>query len=415
VHVKGEGGNPMTLGARAIPAWVALACAMVGLSACDEPQAEQVVAPPQVSVITLQPSPRPYVRELPGRIAPTRVAEVRARVAGIVLERSFQQGADVKAGDVLYRIDPVRFEVELQAAEAALAKAQAVLEQAELQAKRVERLAAGQAASQAQHEVAVATFRQAQADVAARKAEVARAKLDLDYTNVRSPISGRIGRALVTEGALVGQGEATHLATVQQLDPVYADFTQSAGELQQLRRDLESGELEQVEPDAAKVRLVLDDGTLYPHPGRLLFSDASVDPGTGQVTLRGEFPKPKGELLPGMYVRVQIVQGTDGDALAVPQQAVQRNASGSSEVYVVRPDNRAVLQQVRAGRIVDEEWQVLEGLAPGDRVVVEGFQKFEAGDLVEPITWQRMQSAATTSAADVGTAQPAAIRYSNAR
>ena len=404
----------MKIGARAIPAWVALACAMVGLSACDEPQAEQVVAPPQVSVITLQPSPRPYVRELPGRIAPTRVAEVRARVAGIVLERSFQQGADVKAGDVLYRIDPVRFEVELQAAEAALAKAQAVLEQAELQAKRVERLAAGQAASQAQHEVAVATFRQAQADVAARKAEVARAKLDLDYTNVRSPISGRIGRALVTEGALVGQGEATHLATVQQLDPVYADFTQSAGELQQLRRDLESGELEQVEPDAAKVRLVLDDGTLYPYPGRLLFSDASVDPSTGQVTLRGEFPNPKGELLPGMYVRVQIVQGTDADALAVPQQAVQRNASGSSEVYVVRPDNRAVLQQVRAGRIVDEEWQVLEGLAPGDRVVVEGFQKFEAGDLVEPITWQRTQSAATTSAA-VGTAQPAAIRYGNAR
>jgi membrane fusion protein (multidrug efflux system) len=405
----------MKIGTSAIPVWVALACAIVGLSACDEPQAEQVVAPAQVSVITLQPSPRPYIRELPGRIAPTRVAEVRARVAGIVLERSFQQGADVKAGDVLYRIDPVRFEVELNAAEAALAKAQAVLEQAEPQAKRVERLAAGQAASQAQYEVAVATFRQAQADVAARKAEVARAKLDLDYTNVRSPISGRIGRALVTEGALVGQGEATHLATVQQLDPVYADFTQSAGELQQLRRDLESGELEQVEPDAAKVRLVLDDGTLYPHPGRLLFSDASVDPGTGQVTLRGEFPNPKGELLPGMYVRVQIVQGTDSDALAVPQQAVQRDASGSSEVYVVRSDNRAVLQQVRAGRIVHEEWQVLEGLAPGDRVVVEGFQKFEAGDVVDPVPWQAAQSGVTTSAATIENAQPASIRYSNAR
>jgi membrane fusion protein, multidrug efflux system len=404
----------MKIGTSAIPAWVALACTMFGLSACDEPQAEQVVAPPQVSVITLQPSPRPYIRELPGRIAPTRVAEVRARVAGIVLERSFQQGADVKAGDVLYRIDPVRFEVELKAAEAALDKAQAVLEQTELHATRVEKLAAGQAASQAQREVAVATYRQAQADVAARKAEVARAKLDLDYTNVRSPISGRIGRALVTEGALVGQGEATHLATVQQLDPVYADFTQSAGELQQLRRDLESGELEQVAPDAAKVRLVLDDGTLYPHPGKLLFSDASVDPGTGQVTLRGEFPNPKGELLPGMYVRVQIIQGTDGDALAVPQQAVQRNASGSSEVYVVRSDNRAVLQQVRAGRIVDEEWQVLEGLTPGARVVVEGFQKFEAGDVVDPVPWQAPRSAATTSAV-IENAQPASIRYSNAR
>jgi membrane fusion protein (multidrug efflux system) len=405
----------MRIQTHAIPTWVALACAMVGLAACDEPQAEQVVAPPQVSVITLQPSPRPYIRELPGRIAPTRVAEVRARVAGIVLERSFQQGADVKAGDVLYRIDPVRFEVELKAAEAALAKAQAVLDQAELQAKRVEKLASGQAASQAQYEAAVAAFRQAQADVAARKAEVARAKLDLDYTSVRSPISGRIGRALVTEGALVGQGEATHLATVQQLDPVYADFTQSAGELQQLRRDLESGELEQVEPDAAKVRLVLDDGTLYPPPGRLLFSDASVDPGTGQVTLRGEFPNPKGELLLGMYVRVQIVQGTDGDALAVPQQAVQRDASGSSEVYVVRSDNRAVLQQVRAGRIVDEQWQVIEGLAPGDRIVVEGFQKFEPGDVVAPVPWQATRSAAESSTSDPERSQPVPVHYSPAR
>jgi membrane fusion protein (multidrug efflux system) len=385
----------MRIQTRAIPAWAVLACVMTGVSACDEPQAAQTAAPrPQVSVVTLQPSSRPYIRELPGRIAPTRVAEVRARVAGIVLERSFQQGADVKAGDVLYRIDPVRFQVELDAAEAALAKAQAVHDQAEQQAKRVEKLISGQAASQAQYEIAVATFRQAQADVAARKADVARVKLDLDYTSVRSPINGRIGRALVTEGALVGQGEATHLATVHQLDPVYADFTQSAGDLQQLRRDLESGALEQVEPDAAKVRLVLDDGTLYPLAGKLLFSDASVDPGTGQVTLRGEFPNPKGELLPGMYVRVQIQQGTDGDALAVPQQAVQRNDTGGSEVYVVRPDNRAVIKSMRAGRVVDEQWLVLDGLDPGDRVVVEGFQKFEPGDVVDPVPWQPTQAAA---------------------
>ena len=385
----------MRIQTRAIPAWAVLACVMTGVSACDEPHADQAAAPrPQVSVVTLQPSSRPYIRELPGRIAPTRVAEVRARVAGIVLERSFQQGADVKAGEVLYRIDPVRFQVELDAAEAALAKAQAVHDQAEQQAKRVEKLISGQAASQAQYEIAVATFRQAQADVSARKADVARVKLDLDYTSVRSPINGRIGRALVTEGALVGQGEATHLATVHQLDPVYADFTQSAGDLQQLRRDLESGALEQVEPDAAKVRLVLDDGTLYPLAGKLLFSDASVDPGTGQVTLRGEFPNPKGELLPGMYVRVQIQQGTDGDALAVPQQAVQRNDTGGSEVYVVRPDNRAVIKPMRAGRVVDEQWLVLDGLDPGDRVVVEGFQKFEPGDVVDPVPWQPTQAAA---------------------
>jgi membrane fusion protein (multidrug efflux system) len=405
----------MNIDARAVSTWAVLACITFAVSACDEPQAQPVaVAPPQVGVVTLQPSPRPYIRELPGRIAPTRVAEVRARVAGIVLERTFPQGADVKAGDVLYRIDPVKFEVELNAAEAALAKAQAVHDQAEQQAKRMEKLISGQATSQAQYEIAVATFRQAQADVAARKADVARVKLDLDYTSVRSPINGRIGRALVTEGALVGQGEATHMATVQQLDPVYADFTQSAGELQQLRRDLESGALEQVEPDAAKVRLVLDDGTLYPLPGKLLFSDASVDPGTGQVTLRGEFPNPKGELLPGMYVRVQIQQGTDGDALAVPQQAVQRNDSGGSEVYVVRPDNRAVIKPMRAGRVVDEQWLVLDGLDPGDRVVVEGFQKFEPGDIVDPVPWQP-QSADGSSPAATQESDASHIRYMNAR
>ena len=404
----------MNIDARVVSTWATLASIIFVVSACDEPQAEQVTAaPPQVSIVTLQPSPRPYIRELPGRIAPTRVAEVRARVAGIVLERTFPQGADVKAGDVLYRIDPVKFEVELAAAEAALAKAQAVHDQAEQQAKRVEKLISGQAASQAQYEIAVATFRQAQADVAARKADVARVKLDLDYTSVRSPINGRIGRAMVTEGALVGQGEATHMATVQQLDPVYADFTQSAGDLQQLRRDLESGALEQVEPDAAKVRLVLDDGTLYPLPGKLLFSDASVDPGTGQVTLRGEFPNPKGELLPGMYVRVQIQQGTDGDALAVPQQAVQRNDSGGSEVYVVRPDNRAVIKPMRAGRVVDEQWLVLDGLDPGDRVVVEGFQKFEPGDIVNPVPWQP-QSADGTSAPVTKESDASHVRSTNA-
>jgi membrane fusion protein, multidrug efflux system len=404
----------MNIDVRIVSTWATLASIIFVVSACDEPQADQVTAaPPQVSIVTLQPSPRPYIRELPGRIAPTRVAEVRARVAGIVLERTFPQGADVKAGDVLYRIDPVKFEVELAAAEAALAKAQAVHDQAEQQAKRVEKLISGQAASQAQYEIAVATFRQAQADVAARRADVARVKLDLDYTSVRSPINGRIGRAMVTEGALVGQGEATHMATVQQLDPVYADFTQSAGDLQQLRRDLESGALEQVEPDAAKVRLVLDDGTLYPLPGKLLFSDASVDPGTGQVTLRGEFPNPKGELLPGMYVRVQIQQGTDGDALAVPQQAVQRNDSGGSEVYVVRPDNRAVIKPMRAGRVVDEQWLVLDGLDPGDRVVVEGFQKFEPGDIVNPIPWQP-QSADGTSAPATKESDASHVRSTNA-
>jgi membrane fusion protein, multidrug efflux system len=370
---------------------VTVGCAIVFLSGCGEPQSAQISeakVPPKVAVVTLRPSPRPIVRELPGRIVPMRVAEVRARVAGIVMERLFQQGADVKAGDILYRIDPARFEVELSSAHAALAKAHAVLEQAEKHSKRIEKLAEGRVASQAQHDIGLAALRQAQADVSARQADVARAKLDLDYTVVRSPINGRIGPALVTEGALVGQGEATHLTTVQQLDHIYADFTQSVSELRQLRRDLESGALERISPDTAKVRLVLDDGAVYPYVGRLLFSDASVDRSTSQVTLRGEFPNPKHELLPGMYVRIRIEQGIDGASLAVPQQSVRHNSAGGNEVYVLRTDNQAVAQPIRLGRLSDEQWLVLEGLKPGDRVVVEGFQKFASGDVVDPVPWE---------------------------
>ena len=369
----------------------ALGCAMLTVSACNEPRSaetKEAKPSPQVAVVTVQPIPRPIIRELPGRIAPMRVAEIRARVAGIVMERLFKQGAEVKAGDILYRIDPARFEVELDATKAALAKARAVLEHAERHAQRIEKLSNNQVASQAQNDNAMASFRQAQADVAARQADVARAKLDLDYTTVRAPISGRIGGALVTEGALVGQGEATHLATVQQLDPIYADFVQSVSELQQLRRDFESGAIDQVTPDSAKVRLVFDDGTVYPYPGQLVFSDASVDKTTNQVTLRGEFPNPRSELLPGMYVRIRIEQGIDGDSLAVPQQALRRNDAGGNDVYILRGDNRAVVQPVRLGHLVEEQWLVLDGLKPGDRVVVEGFQKFAAGDVVDPVPWE---------------------------
>jgi membrane fusion protein (multidrug efflux system) len=289
--------------------------------------------------------------------------------------------------------------VELQASEAALAKAQAVLEQATQQAKRVDTLVAGRVASQVQHETSIANLRQAEADVAARKADVQRSRLNLEYATVRSPISGRVGRALVTEGALVGQGEATHLATVQQLDNVYADFTQSVSELNELRRNFEKGDLDAVAPETAKVRLVLDDGTIYPYPGRLLFTDATVDPSTGQVTLRGTFPNPKKELLPGMYVRVQIEQGIDSDALAVPQQAIQRNDAGESKVYLVTDDNRAIPQLVRTGRVVDGKWMVEDGLKAGDRVVVEGFQKFVPGSIVRPVPWQRDRSSASDTPA----------------
>ena len=362
----------------------------LALSGCSEgpaaPENERATAAQEVGVIELQPSPLAVVRELPGRIAPTRIAEVRARVSGIIDRRNFEQGSDVKKGEVLYEIDAKPFQIELDAAEAALSKANAVLDQESQNEKRKEALAPSGAISPAQLEMAVAAFRQAEADVAAREADVARARLNLEYTRIRAPISGRIGRALVTEGALVGQSEPTHVATIQQLNPIYADFTQSATELSQLRRELETGALEH--GTTARVRLILDDGEVYAHDGKLLFSDTTVDPGTGQVTLRGEFPNPKLSLLPGMYVRVQIEQGVDPDALAVPQQAVRRNDRGGSEVFVVREDNRAKVTQVRLGRAMEDRWLILDGVKPGDRVIVEGFQKFESGDRVNPKPWR---------------------------
>ena len=377
------------------------------LAGCDAPgdasASARTAAAPEVSIITVKAQPRSIIRELPGRIAPIRVAEVRPRVSGIIVARLFQQGSEVKAGDPLYRIDPRPFEVELQASEAAVAKAHAALEQATLQAERMTSLASQNAASKAQSETATGTMRQARAELAVREAELARAKLNLDYATIRAPISGVIGAALVSEGALVVQNDSTSLATIQQIENVYADFTEPVAELNRLRRAFDSGELDQIAPDAVRVRLVLDGGTIYPLAGKLLFSEAKVDAFTGQVTLRGEFKNPGRELLPGMYVRVLIEKGIDADAIAVPQQAIQRNAAGGSEVFVVKDDNRIAVQPIRTGGLQDGQWLVLDGLHPGDRVVIEGFQKFAPGDVVKPIqvVSDRQQDGAETNFATV--------------
>jgi membrane fusion protein (multidrug efflux system) len=379
-----------------------LAAAAPLLAGCEEPIAATAAAQPSepdVSVVTVQPKARAMVRELPGRIAPTRVSEVRPRVSGIVVARLFDQGSEVKAGDPLYKIDPRPFEVELQSSEAALARARATHDQAALHARRVATLTSQRATPEAENEKAVAAERQAAADVEGRKADVARAKLNLDYATIRAPIDGIVGAALASEGALVVQNETASLATIQQLDPIYADFTQSVSELNHLRRAFETGELDRISPEAMKVRLVQDDGAVYPLPGKLLFSDAKVDAHTGQVTLRGEFPNPKRELLPGMYVRVLIEQGIDSDAIAVPQQAIQRNGGGGSEVFVVKDDNLVAVQPVRTGSIQGGHWFVTEGLKAGDRVVVEGFQKFAAGDKVRPRAWAEADASADTKLA----------------
>ena len=373
------------------------------LAGCDEPTSAVAAAQtsePDVSIVTVTPQARALVRELPGRIAPTRVSDVRPRVSGIVIERMFSQGSEVKAGDPLYRIDPRPFEVELQSSEAALARAAAVLEQASLQARRIATLTSQRATSEAENEKAIGALRQAEADVAGRKADVARARLNLDYATIRAPIDGVVGAALVSEGALVVQNEAANLATIQQLDPIYADFTQSVSELNHLRRAFDSGDLDRIASDAARVRLVLDDGSVYATAGKLLFSEAKVDAHTGQVTLRGEFPNPKRELLPGMYVRVLIEQGIDTDAIAVPQQAIQRNGGGGSEVFVIKDDNRVAIQTVRTGSVQDGQWFVTEGLKAGDKVVVEGFQKFAAGDKVRPQAWVDADASAVGSLPD---------------
>jgi membrane fusion protein, multidrug efflux system len=376
---------------RAQSACISLVLAAIApfLAGCDASNsATGAVDPsePDVSIVTVRPQARAIVSELPGRVAPTRRAEVRPRVSGIIVERLFHQGSEVNVGDPLYRIDRRPFDVEVQASEAALAKAQAVLEHAGQQARRAAMLTSERAMPQVENEKAITAERQAAADLDARKAELARAKLNLDYATVRAPIDGIVGAALVSEGALAIQNE-TNLATIQQLDPIYADFTQSVTQLNELRRAFETGDLERIASDTVKVHLLLDDNSVYALPGKFLFSDAKVDAHTGQVTLRGEFPNPKRELLPGMYVRVRIEQGIDTDAIAVPEQAVQRNGGGSSEVFLVREDNRVTVQAVRTGARQGGQWFVAEGLKAGDRVVVEGFQKFAAGDKVKPQAW----------------------------
>jgi len=397
-------------GLRARSAGILLVLAAIAplLAGCNEPEsaiASVASQPtePDVSVITVKPQARSIVRELPGRIAPTRVADVRPRVSGIIVERLFRQGSEVKEGDPLYRIDQRPFEVEVQANQAALAKAQATHERAAQQARRIAFLAKERTAPEIENEKAIAAEKESAADVEARQADLARARLSLDYSTIRAPIDGIVGAAQLSEGALVVQNDTATLASIQQIDPVYADFTEPVSELLRLRRAFEAGDLERIAPDAIKVRLVLDDGTLYPIAGKLLFSEAKVEANTGQVTLRGEFANPKRELLPGMYVRVRIEQGIDSDAIAVPQQAVQRNSGGASEVFVVKDDNRVAPQPIRTGAVQDGQWLVTDGLKAGDKVVVEGFQKFVAGDKVRPLIWTDAADASN----DVVTSQTA--------
>lgn len=347
--------------------------------------------PPEVGVVTVQPGNVGLVTELPGRLEASRIAQVRARAAGIVQKRLFREGSDVKAGQALFKIDAAPYAAALQTAQATLAKAQADLTQTTAQARRYKPLLAANAVSQQEYDNAVAGQQQGQASLAAGKAAVETARINLGYASVTAPISGRIGRALVTEGALVGQGEATPLAVVQQIDPMYVNFTQSAGDVLKLRKAMEGGQFKKAGGEnAAEVKVILEDGSDYPQAGKLLFSDLSVDPTTGQITLRAEVPNPKGMLLPGLYVRVQLEQAQVSNAITLPQQAVTRSSQGDT-VMVVGADGKVESRKIKIGSSQDARWVVLDGLKAGEQVMVDGFQKIQMlppGAPVKPVPWK---------------------------
>jgi len=346
-------------------------------------------APPpvEVGVVTVTPGTVGLTDELPGRLEASRVAQVRARAAGILQRRLFKEGADVKAGQALFLIDAAPYRAALGSAQATLARAEANLMQASAQAERYKPLLDANAISKQDFINATAAQKQAEADVAAGRASVQTAQINLGYAAVTSPIAGRIGRALVTEGALVGQGEATQLAVVQQIDPMYVNFTQSSTEVLRLRAAIASGRLKSAGGGSAAVRVLLEDGSVYPLPGKLLFSDLTVDATSGQITLRAELPNPQSVLLPGMYVRVRLEQAEASDAILLPQQAVNRGAQGDT-VKVVAADGRVANRPVKLGGTQGSKWVVLAGLQAGEQVVVDGFQKLRGDGPVKPVPWQ---------------------------
>ncbi len=369
-----------------------LAAALV-LAACGDKKQEQhspqgAPPPPEVSVLTVKLESIPVVSDLPGRLEPFRVAQVGARVAGILQKRTFKEGSDVKAGQVLFQIDNAPYRASLESAQATLAQAQATLAQAASTARRYKPLVEANAISKQDYDVAVANEKAAQAQVAAGKAAVTNASINLGYATVTAPISGRIGRALVTEGALVGQGQVTELAVIQQINPLYVNITQSSSDIMRMREALNSGKLAKAGDNAAKVKVYTDDGRPYAQEGKLLFTDLTVDPTTGQVSVRAELPNPDGMLLPGMYVRVHIEEAQVDNAVLIPQQAVTRNEKGNT-VMVVAEDGSVAPRPVQISQSKGTNWVVTDGLKSGDKVMIDGFIKLGMGaKKVTPVPWK---------------------------
>ncbi|AFT87004.1 efflux RND transporter periplasmic adaptor subunit [Paraburkholderia phenoliruptrix] len=394
---------------------ISAATAAVLLAACGPKQSAPPQQTPEVGVVTVQPTTVPVVTELPGRTSAFLVAQVRARVDGIVLRREFTEGGQVKAGQRLYKIDPAPYIATLNNAKATLAKAQANLASTTAQANRYKVLVAANAVSKQDYDNAVAAEGQAAADVAAGKAAVETAQINLGYTDVTSPVTGQVGVSQVTPGAYVQASAATLLATVQQLDPVYVDLTQSSLDGLKLRREIQEGRLKTNGPDAAKVSLILEDGRTYSEKGKLQFTDVTVDQSTGSVTVRAIFQNKDKVLLPGMFVRAKIEEGVNENALVVPQVGITHDQKGQPTALVVGDDNKVALRQLVTSGTYGSNWVVESGLKPGDRVIVQGTDKAKPGMQVKAVPAQLPASPASGAAASgapaasggAQTAQPA--------
>ena len=356
---------------------------------------------PEVGVVTLKAEPLNITTELPGRTSAYRIAEVRPQVGGIILKRNFVEGSDIQAGSSLYQIDPATYQAAYDSARGDLAKAEAAANIARLTVNRYKTLVGTKYISQQEYDTAVADARQADAAVTAAKAAVETARINLAYTKVTSPINGRIGKSSVTEGALVTSNQANALATVQQLDPIYVDVTQSSNDFLRLKEELANGTLEQ-EGGKAKVELILENGQKYPQVGALEFSDVTVDESTGSITIRAVFPNPKGDLLPGMFVRARLDEGIKNNALLVPQQGVTRNPRGEATVMVVGADNKVENRTVTAAQAIGDKWLVTAGLKSGDKVIVTGLQKIRPGVQVKV----EEASAGNASTKDAAVSEP---------
>ena len=387
-----------------------LAAAM--LAACGKPPGGPPPAQgtPEVGVIKVEAQQVVFSTELPGRTVPFLIADVRPQVNGIIMARKFREGSEVKAGEALYQIDPAIYKATHDSNIAALAKVQASLKTTRLKADRYKELSEIQAVSKQDYDDADASLGQGEADVAAAKANVETSKINLAYTRVTAPISGRIGKSGVTAGALVTASQATALATIQQLDPIYVDVTQPSAAMLRLKQAMASGELQKSGANAAKVRLMLEDGSAYPIEGTLEFSDVTVDQDTGAITLRAVFPNPKADLLPGMYVRAVLQEGVKEQGLLIPQQAVSRDSTGKPTVYVVGADNKLELRPIETDRAVGDKWLVRSGLQAGEQLAVDGLQRASPGAEVKVVPWApKAQAAAAPTQAAAAPAKPTAV------